>query len=173
MKNISNFAYHERWRFYILKLYANDPDHIMKRVIIFRYGLHVLWLRNYYCNKILKKLSPIWVNAMKQNHFVIAASLLAALDIPAFYFGEASLLFNKILLESSSWLQIQRSGFDSRRHQIFWEALGPERGPLSLVSTIQELLGRKSSGSGLETENTAVGISHTDHMAPSISKDWH
>jgi hypothetical protein len=29
--------------------------------------------------------------------------------------------------------------------------VGLERGPLSLVSTIEELLGRKSSGSGLET----------------------
>jgi hypothetical protein len=38
------------------------------------------------------------------------------------------------------------------------EVVGLERGPLSLVSTIEELLGRKSSGSGLETENTAVGI---------------
>jgi hypothetical protein len=28
--------------------------------------------------------------------------------------------------------------------------VGPERGPLSLVSTTEELLGRKSSGSGLE-----------------------
>jgi hypothetical protein len=28
--------------------------------------------------------------------------------------------------------------------------VGPERGPLSLVCTIEELLGRKSSGSGLE-----------------------
>jgi hypothetical protein len=47
----------------------------------------------------------------------------------------------------SSWLQIQSSGFDSRRYQIFWE-LG--LGPLSLVSIIEELLGRNSSGSGLE-----------------------
>jgi hypothetical protein len=38
-----------------------------------------------------------------------------------------------------------------------------ERGPLSLVSTIEELLGRKSSGSGLGTEITAVGISRADH----------
>jgi hypothetical protein len=29
--------------------------------------------------------------------------------------------------------------------------VGLERGPLSLVSTIEELLGRKSSGSGLES----------------------
>jgi hypothetical protein len=32
-----------------------------------------------------------------------------------------------------------------------WEAVGLERGPLSLVSAIEELLGRKSSGSGLES----------------------
>jgi hypothetical protein len=50
----------------------------------------------------------------------------------------------------SSWLQIQRSGFDSRLYQIFWE-VGLERGPLSLVSTIEELLERKISGSGLES----------------------
>jgi hypothetical protein len=49
----------------------------------------------------------------------------------------------------SSWLQIQRS--DSRPYQIFWEVMGLERGPLSLVSTTEELLGRKSSGSGLES----------------------
>jgi hypothetical protein len=50
----------------------------------------------------------------------------------------------------SYWLQIQRSAFDSRHYQIFWEVVGLERGPLSLVSTIEELLERKSSGSGLE-----------------------
>jgi hypothetical protein len=51
----------------------------------------------------------------------------------------------------SSWLQIQRSRFDSQRYQIFWEAVGLELGPLSLVSTIEELLGRNSSGSRLES----------------------
>jgi hypothetical protein len=50
----------------------------------------------------------------------------------------------------SSWLQIRRSGFGSRRYQIFWEVVGLERGPLSLVSTIEELLERKSSDSDLE-----------------------
>jgi hypothetical protein len=43
----------------------------------------------------------------------------------------------------SSWLQIQSSGFDSRRYQIFWEVVGLERGPLSLVSRNEELLERK------------------------------
>jgi hypothetical protein len=50
------------------------------------------------------------------------------------------------------WLQIQRSGFDSRCYQIFWEVVGLERDQLSLVSTIDELLGGKSSGSSLETQ---------------------
>jgi hypothetical protein len=39
-----------------------------------------------------------------------------------------------------SWLQIQGSGFDSRLYQIFLEVVGLERGPLSLVSTAEELL---------------------------------
>jgi hypothetical protein len=51
----------------------------------------------------------------------------------------------------SSWLQIQRSGFDSRHYQFFREVVGLERGPLSLVSTIEELLGRKTIGSGVES----------------------
>jgi hypothetical protein len=50
-----------------------------------------------------------------------------------------------------SWLQIQGSGFDSGRYQIFWEVVGLERAPLSLVSTIEELLERKGSGFGLES----------------------
>jgi hypothetical protein len=57
----------------------------------------------------------------------------------------------------SPWLQIQRSGLDSRRYQVFWEVVGLQRGPLSLVNTIEELLGRKSSGFGKETEISIVG----------------
>jgi hypothetical protein len=44
----------------------------------------------------------------------------------------------------NSWLQIQRSGFDSRRYQIFGKVVGLGRGPLNLVST-NELLGEKGS----------------------------
>jgi hypothetical protein len=71
-----------------------------------------------------------------------------------------------------SGLQIQRSGFDFQRYQILWE-VGLEQGPLSLVSTIEELLGRKSSSSGLEIENTAVEIRYADHVASFISRAWH
>jgi hypothetical protein len=51
--------------------------------------------------------------------------------------------------------------------------VGLERGPLSLVSTIEELLGRNSSGSGPEIENTAVGNCQTNHVVSYISKRWH
>jgi hypothetical protein len=50
----------------------------------------------------------------------------------------------------SSWLQNQRPGFDSRH---YLELVGLERGPFSLVSTTEELLGRKSIVSGLENRN--------------------
>jgi hypothetical protein len=49
----------------------------------------------------------------------------------------------------SSWLQIRRPGFDSRHYQKK-KVMGLERGPLSLVSTTEQLLDRKSSGSCLE-----------------------
>jgi hypothetical protein len=49
----------------------------------------------------------------------------------------------------SSWLQIQRTGVHSRHYQKK-KVMGLERGPLSLVSTTEELLERKSGGSGLE-----------------------
>jgi hypothetical protein len=51
--------------------------------------------------------------------------------------------------------------------------MGLERGPLSLVSTIEELLERRSSGSGLENRNygrkgyVALATRH-----PSIRKGW-
>jgi hypothetical protein len=41
----------------------------------------------------------------------------------------------------SSWLQIRRPGFDSRHYQK--KVVGLELGPLSLVSTTEELLDRK------------------------------
>jgi hypothetical protein len=52
--------------------------------------------------------------------------------------------------DQSSWLQIHRSGFDSRSYQIFWEVVCLELGPLNLVSKIEELLEGKSRGSFLK-----------------------
>jgi hypothetical protein len=74
----------------------------------------------------------------------------------------------------SSWLQIQKSRFDSRRYQIFREVVSLDRGPLSLVSTTEELHERESSGSGLDNreygrrESAALTARH-----PSIRKSGH
>jgi hypothetical protein len=73
-----------------------------------------------------------------------------------------------------SWLKIQRSGFDSQHCQIFLKVVGLERGTVSLVSTIEELLERKSSGSGLERREYAhrdptrrpLGTLHPQKLAP-------
>jgi hypothetical protein len=42
-------------------------------------------------------------------------------------------------------------------YQIFWEVVGLQRGPLSLVSAIEELLARNSSGSSLENREYGRG----------------
>jgi hypothetical protein len=52
------------------------------------------------------------------------------------------------------------------------KVVGLERGPLSLMSTIVELLDRKVMAPVYKSENTAVGIRHADHVAPSIRKSW-
>jgi hypothetical protein len=56
--------------------------------------------------------------------------------------------------------------FDSRHYQIFWEVVGLEGGPLSLVSTTEELLERKSSGFGLENREYGRRGSGTDYATP-------
>jgi hypothetical protein len=59
----------------------------------------------------------------------------------------------------SSWLLIRRPGFDFRHYQ-----------KKKVVSTTEELLDRKVAAPVSKTENTAVGIRHADHVAPSILK---
>jgi hypothetical protein len=53
----------------------------------------------------------------------------------------------------SSWLQIQRSGIDSRYYQIFWEVVCLERGLLASWVELRRYLKRKSSGYGLESRD--------------------
>jgi hypothetical protein len=49
-------------------------------------------------------------------------------------------------------LVVRGPGFDSRPYQIFWEVVGLERCPLSLVMIVEELF-QGNSGSGLENRN--------------------
>jgi hypothetical protein len=78
----------------------------------------------------------LWpIISLSNIRFKIILALYAANLLSLWYSGQ------------SSWLQIQRSGFDSRCYQIFRGVVGLERVPLSLMSTTEELLGRESSGS--------------------------
>jgi hypothetical protein len=83
-------------------------------------------------------LCRIWITLVWTGMDVFSTKLTYANGPPLWSSGQ------------SYWLQIQRPRFDSRRYQIFWEVVGLERSPLSLVSTIEELHGRNSSCSGLE-----------------------
>jgi hypothetical protein len=81
---------------------------------------------------------------------------------------------NQKTASQSSWLQIQRSRFHSRPCQIFWDLVGLERGPLSLLSTIEALLGRESNGSGLENRDCGLrGSTAMTTWHPSIRKSWY
>jgi hypothetical protein len=69
------------------------------------------------------------------------------------------------------WSSGQKSGFYSRRCQILWEVVGVEWGPLSLVSTVEKLLERKSSSSGLESrEYDHSDLSHWPHGTRCLQK---
>jgi hypothetical protein len=59
-------------------------------------------------------------------------------------------------------------GFDSLRYKVFREVVGLERGPLSLVTSIEELLGRNSRGSGPESQGYGPG-----DPLHCIRKSWH
>jgi hypothetical protein len=69
--------------------------------------------------------------------------------------GELSVILDRLcgLVVRVSGYGSRGPGFHSRRFQIFWEAAGLERGPLSLVRTTEELLERKNIGSGLENRD--------------------
>jgi hypothetical protein len=102
-------------------------------------------------------LLKIHFNIMLSSPNIYRLCLLISHSL-SFSFQDCILLpnFNHALLWSSgqsSWLQIHRSGFDSRRYHIFWEVVGLEPGPLSLLRIIEELHEWKSSGSGLRNRN--------------------
>jgi hypothetical protein len=65
----------------------------------------------------------------------------------------------------------RRPGFDSRHYQKK-KVVGLERGLLILVSTTEELFDRKVAAPVWKIENSAVGIRHADHVAPSIRRSW-
>jgi hypothetical protein len=97
-------------------------------------------------DNVLSQLDPL---------YILLCFLQVHLNKPMFVWPIHSLTLSS---NRSSWLQIQKSGFDSRSYQIFWEVVGLERGPLSLVSTTEELLEKKKVAAPVyKPEITAIG----------------
>jgi hypothetical protein len=112
-----------------------------------------IWSR-YHPSTVLWSLSDeiLWPHSVESSSYFVALNRLRTkITLPLLHF---ILYYNRPPLWSSgqsSWLQIQWPGFDSLRYQIFWEVVSLEWGPLGLVNATEELLGRNSSGFGLES----------------------
>jgi hypothetical protein len=67
------------------------------------------------------------------------------------------------LVITISGFRPRSSGFDFRRCQSLWVAVGLTRGPLNLMRMNEELLEGKAAAS---LYKTAVGVRHSDHATP-------
>jgi hypothetical protein len=113
--------------------------------IIHNYQLILIW-------QIFWKRELITSWKLQTNAYICETVLHYRLRVSALFIKIKDQLMSIGPLWSSgqsAWLHIQRSVFDSRRYQIFWEVVGLERGPLIVVSAIEELLERKISCPGL------------------------
>jgi hypothetical protein len=103
-------------------------------------------------------------------HFKLKSGKHQSFMLQLSYFDIPGILLGPPLWSSaqSCWLQIQgaRVRFPGGT-RFFWEVVGLERGPLSLVRIKEELLEWKSSGSwSRKLRLTAVGIRCADHATP-------
>jgi hypothetical protein len=99
------------------------------------------------------------------SRFYIAEPLIFFQVAPELYSqGWVDPIPDSLLLRKpgSAGNRTRTSGSD----QIFWELVGLERGQLSLVSTTEELLGRKISGSGLESREYCRTDPYADPVGP-------
>jgi hypothetical protein len=83
-------------------------------------------------------------------HIRRVSSILSGMmfHIMQIYFLQIRLYIVRLCVLVARALSYRSRGPDSRYYQMFWEIVSLERGPLSLVSTTEELLGRQSSRGG-------------------------
>jgi hypothetical protein len=131
-------------------------DHVTHRIAYKEQGTTWPFMPSHACRCLEKHLQCAWislcglVNSSRRKSGGCFFGINIWISSP-FHINWHVLMLTASVVYWSSWLQIQRPGFDSRRCHIFWEVVGLEQAPLSLVSTTEKLLGRNSSGSGLES----------------------
>jgi hypothetical protein len=98
-------------------------------------------------NLIRFNCAPFFASCCR--HRVLTVTYLGACRCAAYLRLEQSSPARTLGLwfESHSRPHSRGPGFDSRRYQIFWEVVGLELGPLSLVRISEELLERKVAAS--------------------------
>jgi hypothetical protein len=105
------------------------------------------WLRQYH---LIFRLFSIGMSARGDQSWLISPAQPQQILFPLKYY-----------LDRLCGLEVRVPGYRSRGPgsipQMFWASMGLERGPLSLVSTIEELLERKSCGSFLEIREYGRG----------------
>jgi hypothetical protein len=68
--------------------------------------------------------------------------------------------------DQSSWLQVLRSGFYSRRYQIFWEVVGLSGVHWATWVQLGSYLEENVAALVYKAENTVVGSRHVDYVIP-------
>jgi hypothetical protein len=100
-------------------------------------------------NIVFNFLIEIWCNIQRTTVYANSVAISTCC------FSDIMLLSNYLWQYCLCDLVVRIPSYRSRGpgsilwlYQIFWELVGLERGPFSLLSTTEELLGRNSSGSG-------------------------
>jgi hypothetical protein len=121
----------------------------------------ILWARGTFCDVHFNKgsFSILFIRCKKRMHTAITinAKSLNSLFIRIFHFENHWMDRLCGLVVRVRGYSSRGPGFDSRRYQIFWEVVGLERDPLSLLRKTEELLEWKSSGSGQENRINGPG----------------
>jgi hypothetical protein len=171
-----NFYWHRKWLhivdYSVLKVWKVGT-HAFLNVQYFFFShsqllLYVRYIQMIWCLKLCYRWSRwltfpgymIWLLYVSHHSTFLVALQVVCLD---------TLKMACFSLQEQHVVKFLCLTFDSRHYQIFW-VVGLERGPLSLVSTIEELRGRNSSSSGLENQEYIRGIHCADHATPSIHK---
>jgi hypothetical protein len=114
--------------------------------LVFRYKRHILWCRRW-------RNQPLYSFVLIHYLvYILIACLRLKFHLHLLFMNSVTgrdRLCGGLVVRVPNY-RYRGPGFDSRSYQIFWEVVGLEQGSLSLVKTIEELLERKRSGSGLK-----------------------